>query len=50
MFDHVKQIVGWTIMACHVYDPRYYKVMTITVCGMQSKDVKAQHIMWTKFN
>jgi hypothetical protein len=50
MFDHVKQIVGWTTMACHVCDPKYYKVMTIIVCDMQSKDVKTQHIMWKKVN
>jgi hypothetical protein len=28
MFDHVKQFVGWTTMGCHVYDPKYCKVMT----------------------
>jgi hypothetical protein len=38
MFDHVKRITYWTTMAYHVYDPKYYKVMTITVCDMQYED------------
>jgi hypothetical protein len=50
MFDHVKQIIGWTTMACHVYDPRYRKVMTIINCDMQFKDTKTQQIMWKKLN
>jgi hypothetical protein len=45
MFDHVKHVVGWTTMACHVYNPTYYKVMTIAVCDMED-----QQVMWTKFN
>jgi hypothetical protein len=32
MFDHVKHVAGWTTMVCHVYDPAYYKMMTIMVC------------------
>jgi hypothetical protein len=50
MFDHVKRVASWTTMAYHVYDSTYYKVMTIEVCDMQSKDTEAQQIMWTKFN
>jgi hypothetical protein len=42
MFDHVKHVVGWRIMVCHVYDPTYCKVLTIAVCDMQSRDTKAQ--------
>jgi hypothetical protein len=34
MFDHVKCVQGWMVMACHVYDPIYCKVMTIMVCDM----------------
>jgi hypothetical protein len=34
MFDHVKRVVGWTTMTCHVYDSAYCKVMTIVVCDM----------------
>jgi hypothetical protein len=41
MFDHVKQVVGWTTMACHVYDPKYCKVMTIVICDMRFKDIEA---------
>jgi len=50
MFDHMKCVIGWTTMACHVYDLIYCKVMTSVICDMQSKDIKAQHIMWTKLN
>jgi hypothetical protein len=42
MFDHVKCVDGWTIVACHVYDPTYYKVMTIATCDIQFEDTKAQ--------
>jgi hypothetical protein len=37
-------------MACHVYDPLYGKVLTITVCDIQSEDTKVQQLMWTKLN
>jgi len=42
MFDHVKRVVGWTTMACHVYNLAYCKMMTIVICDTQSKDIKAQ--------
>ncbi len=50
MFNHVKCVDGWTIMACHVYDPMYCKMLTIAICDMQSKDTEAQQLMWTKLN
>jgi hypothetical protein len=50
MFDHVKCVVGWTTMACHVYDPSYCKVMTIVICDMKFEEAKTQRIMWTKLN
>jgi hypothetical protein len=34
MFDHVKRVKEWTIMAYHVYDAAYCKVMTIPICDM----------------
>ncbi len=37
-------------MACHIYDIIYYKVMTITICDMQSKDIEVQRILWRKLN
>jgi hypothetical protein len=40
MFDHVKRVANWTTMACHVYDPIYYKVLTIVVCDMQYEDTE----------
>jgi len=50
MFDHVKCVQGWITMAYHIYDAIYYKVMTITICDMQSKDTEAQCILWRKLN
>ncbi len=50
MFDHVKCVVGWTTMTCHVYDIVYCKMMTITICDMQFEDIKIQQIMWTKLS
>jgi len=50
MFDHVNCVVGWTIMACHVYDLLYCKGLTIVVCDMQFEDTETQQLMWTKLN
>ena len=50
MFDHVKRVRGWTTMACHVYDSKYCRVMSIVVCDMQSKDTIAQTIFWKNLN
>ncbi len=33
-------------MACHVYNPHYYEVLTIAMCDMHSKDVEFQVLMW----
>ena len=48
MFDHVKCLIDWTTMACHVYANRYYKVLTIACCDMQSEDGAAQILFWKK--
>jgi len=50
MFDNMKCVVNWTIMACHVYDSTYYKMLTITICDMQFEDTETQRLMWTKLN
>ncbi len=50
MFDHVKRVVGWTTMACHVYDRVYCKMLTIVVCDMQYEDIKVQQLMCKKLN
>jgi hypothetical protein len=50
MFDHVKCVQEWTTMACHVYDPMYYKVFTIAICNMQSESIEAHCVVWTKLN
>ncbi len=50
MFDHVKHVQRWTIMACHNYDLVYYKVTTIMICDMQSKDTEVQCMLWRKLN
>jgi hypothetical protein len=42
MFDHVKYVDDWPIMAYHVYHPTYCKVMTVIICDMQSEDIKVQ--------
>jgi hypothetical protein len=31
MFDHIKHVQGWMTMSYHIYDPVYYKVMTVAV-------------------
>jgi hypothetical protein len=49
MFDHCKHVEGWTTMACHVYDPIYFRVMTIVMFDMQVKDVEFQVLMWGAF-
>ena len=50
MFDHVKRVKGWTTMACHVYDSKYCRVMSIVVCDMQSEDTIAQTVFWRNLN
>jgi hypothetical protein len=50
MFDHIKRVNKWTKMACHVYDSTYCSIMTIAVCGMQSKDATAQSVLWKILN
>jgi hypothetical protein len=35
MFDHCKHVLGWTTMACHVYDPNYAQVMIVAICNMK---------------
>jgi hypothetical protein len=37
-------------MACHVYDSRYCKVLTIACCDMQSEDGIAQIFFWENLN
>jgi hypothetical protein len=46
MFDHVKRVKDWTTMGIHVYDPDYWKVMTIVVCDMQSEAADVQERVW----
>ena len=46
IFDHVKRVVGWTSLGAHVYDPVYYKVMTICVYDMMCEMADAQEQMW----
>jgi hypothetical protein len=50
MFDHVKRLQDWTTMACHVYDSKHCKVLTIACCDMQSEDARAQTIFWENLN
>jgi hypothetical protein len=50
MFDQVKHVKEWTTIACHVYDPQYKEVMTISTCNMQSKDMEIQVLFWKCLN
>jgi hypothetical protein len=34
MFDHAKHVASWIIMACHVYDIVFCKMLTTIVCDM----------------
>ena len=38
LFTHVKHVKDWTTQACHVYDSKYHKMLTIAYCDMQSLD------------
>ena len=46
MHDHVKRMEGWTTMGIHVYDPEFWKVVTIAICDMQCEAQDAQVQMW----
>ena len=37
-------------MACHVYDSRHCKVLTIACCDMQSEDGTTQTFFWKNLN
>ncbi len=50
MFDHMKCLSSWITMVYHVYNSTYYKMLTIVVCDMHSKDTKVQGLMWIKLN
>ena len=50
MFDHVKHIINWTTMVCHVYDATYQCIMTIACYDFQSEDKDAQIIFWKNLN
>ena len=50
VFDHIKHLKDWTILACHVYDNKYCKVLPIACCDMQSKDGVTQILLWENLN
>ena len=50
MFDHVKRVKDWITIACHVYDSRYCKILTIACCDMQSEDDTTQTFFWNNLN
>lgn len=50
MFDHIKRVKDWTTMACHVYDSKYCKVLTIACCDMQYEDGVAHTLIWDSLN
>lgn len=50
MFDHVKRVPKWTTMACHVYDPKFRRVLTIACCEFQCEDTSTQVLFWQNLN
>ena len=46
IFDHAKRVKDWTVLACHVYDPDFRRITTITICDMQSEDSNSQCLLW----
>ena len=50
MFNHIKHMKDWTTLACHVYDSKCCKVLTITCCDMQSVDGATQTLLWENLN
>jgi len=50
MFDHVKHVQGSTTFTYYVYNPAYYKVMTIAIWDMQFEYREAQCLLWWKLN
>ena len=32
MSNHIKRVINWTTMACHIYNATYHRVMTIVCC------------------
>jgi len=50
MFDHVKHVDEWTTLAYHVIDLVYCKMMIITICDMQLKDMNTRCAMLQKLN
>ena len=34
IFYHFQHLKDWTTHACHMYDSKYYKVLTITCCDV----------------
>lgn len=50
IFDHVKCTKVWTMQTCHVYGNKYWKVLTIACCDIQSKDGATQTLLWENLN
>ena len=50
VFDHVKQLCNWTIMACHICDNKHCKILTITCCDIQMEDSQAHMVFWDNLN
>ena len=50
MFDHIKRLNDWTTLACHVYNSKYCKVLTIACFDMQFQDGTAHTFFWKNLN
>lgn len=50
LFGYANHLNYWTTMACHVYNSKHCKVLTIACCDMHSKDAQTQTLFWENFN
>ena len=50
LFDHVNRLKDKTTLACHVYNSKNCKVLTIACCDLQYEDGVAQTFFWENLN
>lgn len=50
MLDHVKHLCNWTTIACHIYNTKYCKVLTIACSDMQLEDAHSPTVSWENLN
>ena len=50
MFDHIKHLHNYTMIAYHVYDNKHCKVSAIACCDMQLEDAQIHTLLWENLN